>query len=145
MLINLNIVRAQIGEIYLPAQYNRETSSMVLRRIILSFPGKLLRGFLYRVYHKYVFRSLSPFALLFIFGLIAMAWGSVWGGMAWWRSYATGISATTGTVILALLPLLLGWSALLQAVVLDVEAAGVCLLFDYDDESLQDQKQNACR
>lgn len=141
MLINLNILRARIGEIYLPAQYNRENSSMVLRRIILTFPGKLLRGFLHRVYHKYVFRSLSPFALLFLFGLLAMAWGSIWGMMAWWRSAATGIAATTGTVILALLPLLLGWSALLQAIVLDVADSGACLLFDYDDESLLERKK----
>jgi glycosyltransferase involved in cell wall biosynthesis len=144
MLINLNIVRARIGEIYLPAQYNRENSSMVLRRIIFSFPGKLLRGLIYRIYHKYVFRSLSPFALLFIFGFMAMVWGSVWGGIAWWNSYVTGITATTGTVILALLPLLLGWSSLLQALVLDVESAGACLLFDYDDESLQDHNRLDC-
>jgi glycosyltransferase involved in cell wall biosynthesis len=137
MLINLNIVRARIGEIYLPAQYNREQSSMVIRRILLAFPGKLLRGFGYRIYHKYVFRSLSPFALLFLFGLLALSWGSAWGAFAWWNSYATGIAATTGTVILSLLPLLVGWTSLLQAVVLDVESAGDSLLFDYDDESLQ--------
>ena len=46
------------------------------------------------------------------------------------------IPATTGTVILALLPLFPGWSALLQALVLDVQDAGACLLFDYDDEVL---------
>jgi glycosyltransferase involved in cell wall biosynthesis len=142
MLINLNIMRARIAEIYLPAQYNGEASSMDLKRIVLSFPGKLLGGFVYRVYHKYVFRSLSPFALLFVFGLLAMAWGSVWGVAAWWRSYATGITATTGTVILALLPLLLGWSALLQAFVLDVADAGCCLLFDYDDDSLGDESKS---
>jgi hypothetical protein len=66
-----------------------------------------------------------------------MLWGIVWGGIAWWRSYATAIAAPTGTVMLALLPLLLGWSALLQALVLDVQDAGPCLLFDYDDEELQ--------
>ena len=136
MLINLNIMRAKIAEIYLPAQYGSEESSMRLSRILATFPGKLLCGYLYRVYHKYVFRSLSPFALLLFFGIIAVSWGTVWGGMAWWRSYATQIPATTGTVILALLPLLLGWSSLLQALVLDVQDAGPCLLFDYDDESL---------
>ena len=136
MLINLNILKAKIAEIYLPAQYGGERSSMSLSRIIATFPGKLLCGYGYRVYHKYVFRSLSPFALLLLFGIIAMAWGTVWGCMAWWRSYVTQIPATTGTVILALLPLLFGWSSLLQALVLDVQDAGPCLLFDYDDEAL---------
>ncbi|MDO8785476.1 MAG: glycosyltransferase family 2 protein [Syntrophales bacterium] len=142
MLINLNIMRAKIAEIYLPAQYGKEKSSMRLSRIIATFPRKLLCGYLYRVYHKYVFRSLSPFALLLLFGIIALTWGTVWGGMAWWQSYITQMPATTGTVILALLPLLLGWSSLLQALVLDVQDAGPCLLFDYDDEALQVQEEN---
>jgi hypothetical protein len=30
----------------------------------------------------------------------------------------------------------LGWSSLLQAFVLDVQDAGPCLLFDFDDETL---------
>ena len=137
MLIHLNIMKARIAEIYLPACYGGEASSMRLSRIVTTFPGKLLRGYLYRIYQKYVFRSLSPFALLLLFGIIATTWGTVWGCMAWWRSFATQVPATTGTVILALLPLLLGWSSLLQALVLDVQDAGPCLLFDYDDEALE--------
>lgn len=130
-------MRAKIAEIYLPARYGDEKSSMSLSRVIFTFPGKLLRGYLYRVYHKYVFRSLSPFALLLISGIVTMLWGIFWGGLSWWRSYATQVPATTGTVILALMPLLLGWSSLLQALVLDVQDAGPCLLFDYDDDVLK--------
>ncbi len=136
MLIQLNIMRARIAEIYLPAKYDAEVSSMKLPRIVLAFPGKLLRGYFYRIYHKYIFRSLSPFAVLAFFGLMAMTWGVLWGGVAWWASYTTRVAATTGTVMIALLPFLLGWSALLQAFVLDVQDAGPCLLFDYDDEAL---------
>jgi glycosyltransferase involved in cell wall biosynthesis len=137
MLINLNIVRARIGEVYLPTRYGDEVSSMSLWRIVSTFPFYLFRGFLYRIYHKYLFRSLSPFALLFGFGLVAMAWGTVWGGYAWLQSFRSGVVATTGTIILALLPLLLGWSSLLQALVLDVQDAGPPTLYDYNDESLQ--------
>jgi dolichol-phosphate mannosyltransferase len=137
MLIQLNIMRARIAEIYLPARYDNEVSSMKLPRILISFPGKLLRGYLYRIYHKYIFRSLSPFAFLAFFGLMAMTWGVLWGGVAWWFSYTTQVAATTGTVMIALLPFLLGWTALLQAFVLDVQDAGPCFLFDFDDEALR--------
>lgn len=139
MLINLNILRAQIGEIYIPAHYGRETSAMRIGRIITDFPIKLLRGYGYRIYQKYIFRSLSPFIFLFTFGILTSLWGCIWGGIAWWKSYLTGTPATTGTVILALLPLLLGWTALLQAFILDVQDAGPCLLFDYDDETLRQE------
>lgn len=137
MLILLNIMRARIGEIYLPACYGTEVSSMKLSNIIRTFPGKLCSGFIYRVYQKYFFRSLSPFFLLLSLGLVCCLWGALWGGWAWYKSWVTGIPATTGTVVLALLPLILGWSALLQAFVLDVQDAGPCLLFDYDDETLK--------
>lgn len=142
MLINLNIMRAKIAEIYIPAQYGGEESSMRLSHIIVTFPPKLLLGYLYRIYQKYVFRSLSPFALLSIFGIVTMLWGTVWGGISWWQSYTTRVPATTGTVILALLPLLLGWTSLLQALVLDIQDAGPCLLFDYDDEELKSTEEN---
>ncbi len=136
MLIQLNIMRARIAEIYLPAKYGPATSSMDLAHISVSFPGKLLRGYLYRIYQKYIFRSLSPFAILACFGITAIAWGVLWGGIAWWDSYTTRVAATTGTVMIALLPFLLGWSALLQAFVLDVQDAGPCFLFDLDDDAL---------
>jgi glycosyltransferase involved in cell wall biosynthesis len=137
MLILLNIMRARIGEIYLPACYGTEVSSMKLSNILRTFPGKLCAGFIYRVYQKYFFRSLSPFFLLLNLGLVCCLWGALWGGWAWYKSSVTGIPATTGTVVLALLPFILGWSALLQAFVLDVQDAGPCLLFDYDDETLK--------
>jgi len=141
MLINLNIIKARIAEIYLPARYGDETSSMRLHRILVTFPLKLMRGFLYRVYQKYVFRSVSPVAILLFCGLLLMAWGVLWGARAWYLSIASGVAATTGTVVLALLPLLVGWSSVLQAVVFDVQDAGPCLLFDPDDETLQPDAQ----
>jgi dolichol-phosphate mannosyltransferase len=136
MLINLNIIRAKIGEIYLPAHYGSEVSSMKLGQIILSFPKKLILGYVYRVYQKYIFRSLSPYALLLFFGVASTAWGITWGAITWYKSFTTAIPATTGTVILALLPLLLGWTSLLQALVIDIHDSGPSLLFDYDDETL---------
>lgn len=137
MLILLNIMRARIGEIYLPAQYASEVSFMRLTNILWTFPRKLCRGFTFRIYQKYFFRSLSPFFLLLSFGLACCIWGCLWGGWAWYKSSMTAIPATTGTVVLSLLPIIVGWSALLQAFVLDAQDAGPCLLFDFDDEDIK--------
>jgi dolichol-phosphate mannosyltransferase len=136
MLINLNIVRAKIGEIYLPAHYGNETSSMRLGAIVKTFPIKLFKGYVYRLYQKYIFRSVSPYFLMILFGVFFLGWSVLWGGFKWYESWAGGIPATTGAVMLALLPFLLGWSLILQAIALDVHEAGPCLLFDYDDEDL---------
>ncbi|NTW06390.1 MAG: glycosyltransferase family 2 protein [Syntrophaceae bacterium] len=137
MLINLNILKAKIGEIYLPANYGNEVSSMKLRKIFFSFPQKLMSGYCYRVFQKYIFRSLSPYALLLFFGIASTVWGIIWGGITWYKSFETDIPAATGSIILALLPLILGWTSLLQALVIDMQDAGSSLLFDYDDETLK--------
>lgn len=132
MLINLNIMRARVGEMYVPARYGDEVSSMRLPQIAWSFPLKLINGYVYRVYQKYVFRSLSPYALFVVCGAALITWSVVWGGIAWYESWSTRVVATTGTIMLALLPFLMGWSLLLEALVLDVQDAGPCLLFNLD-------------
>lgn len=136
MLVNLNILRARIAEIYLPARYGKESSSMRLGQILASFPGKLARSLFHRIYQKYVFRSLSPVALLLAAGTLLMGWGGLWSAAAWLKSAATDVPATAGTVVLGLLPLLLGFACMLQALVMDVADQGACISFDYDDEAL---------
>ncbi len=136
MLINLNILRARIAEVYLPVSYGGEVSNLSIGRVLLSFPWKLTRGFLHRFYQKYVFRSVSPFALLFVSGVLFGIWGVGWGAFAWRRSILTGRPATTGTVVLSLLPLLLGWTSLLHALMFDVQDAGESVLLEADDPQL---------
>jgi glycosyltransferase involved in cell wall biosynthesis len=136
MLINLNILRARIAEIYFPSCYGNEVSSMKLSRIIGLFPLKLLRGFLYRVYEKYIFRSLSPFFLLLVNGLIALTFGTIWGAYAWWSHAAEGIQTPTGTVMIALLPIIVGIMFILQALVIDIQESGPSIIVDYDDEEV---------
>jgi hypothetical protein len=44
----------------------------------------------------------------------------VYGGYIWWRALNTGIPTTAGTVMLAVLPFLVGFELLLQALILDI-------------------------
>jgi len=136
MLINMNILRARIAEIYLPTSYENHVSSMKLSRIILVFPPKLVSGFLYRVYEKYILRSLSPFSLLFSCGFIALVFGLTWGLYHWWSHAILGTQTPTGTIMIALLPTIVGIIFILQALVLDIQEAGPSINVDYDDEEV---------
>ena len=136
MLINLNVVRARVGEIYLPARYGDENSSMKLVRIVLSFPAKLFKGLSYRVFQKYILRSTSPVFIYMVFGILGIGWGTIYGGYGWIHSYLSGQVATTGRVLLAVLPFLMGWTAILQAFSLDAMDSGPSILVDWDDERL---------
>jgi len=143
MLINLNILRGRIVEIYFPSSYGNEMSSMKLSRIVWSFPGKLFKGFLYRVYQKYVFRSLSPFFLLFASGTLSLIFGALWGLYSWWWHASHDISTPTGTVMIAILPIIVGIMFILQALVMDIQEAGPSIIVDYDDEDILCAEDNA--
>ena len=51
----------------------------------------------------------------------ALAFGVLWGAWHWAQSIQTGIPATTGTVMIAVLPVILGIQLLLQAATLDIQ------------------------
>jgi hypothetical protein len=47
--------------------------------------------------------------------------GTAWGAWHWTASFRTGVPATTGTVMIAVLPIMLGVQLLLQAATLDIQ------------------------
>ncbi len=120
MLSLLNVEGFAVTDVPMPAVYGAETSNMKLHRILLSFPLKLLRMFVRRVFLRYVLYDVSPIAAYLVAGALLGAFGLFFGGLHWWRSIATGVPATSGTVLLAVLPLLMAFDLLLHAVHLDI-------------------------
>lgn len=120
MLVNLNILNARAKDVPMPARYQGETSSMCLRRVIPIFTWLLLQRIMHRFYTKYMLRDFSPIALFVLSGLPMLLWGVGFGACAWWTSAQEGTFASTGTVMLSVLPLLLGFQLMLQALVLDI-------------------------
>jgi len=89
--------------------------------VLLTFPWRLSRRFIHRVYQKYVLHDFSPIALFLSLGGLLSLWGVGFGLYVWFRSIVTGTTNSTGTVMLAVLPLILGFQLLLQALVLDIQ------------------------
>ena len=54
-------------------------------------------------------------------GLAGVVFGLAWGVVKWVQGSLAGVPATTGTVMIAVLPLILGMQLLLQAAVLDIQ------------------------
>ncbi len=121
MLVHLNIMRFRVKDVPMPAIYGEEKSGIRLSSVILTFPWLLFKRFFYRIYHKYVLRDFSPIALFLFLGLFLLFWGAVFGAYHWIKSVKTGIPASTGTVMLAVLPLILGFQLVLEAIVLDIQ------------------------
>jgi glycosyltransferase involved in cell wall biosynthesis len=122
LLIHLNILGFRVKDVAIPAVYGDEVSNLKVSRVLGSFPLYLFRRFWYRIYQKYVLRDFSPIAVFLFLGLAFFLWGTGFGLYTWWRSAMTGEIATTGTVMLSVLPFLIGFELLLQAVILDIQA-----------------------
>lgn len=123
MLIRLNAVEARVIDVPLPARYGSERSSLRTSSALLGFPPRLLRGFLRRVFLRYVFYDVSPVAVFGGLGFVLCLSGGLYGAFHWVRNALQGQLTPTGTVVLAAVPLILGFQLLLQAVVLDIQAS----------------------
>ena len=54
MLIELNVLGGRVAEMYVPARYGGEMSSLSIFSILWTFPPKLIAGFISRIIRKYV-------------------------------------------------------------------------------------------
>lgn len=121
MLVHLNILNARVKDVAIPTIYGEEESGIRIGRILITFPILFVRRFMYRIFRKYMLYDFSPIALFLIVGALLFAWGIGFGAWAWIESVISGVPATTGTVMLAVLPLILGFQLLIQAIVLDIQ------------------------
>lgn len=123
MLLNLSLLRAVVRDVHIPARYPGARSHLSESRAALQFPWQLLRGFLKRIRLQYFVRDFTAVSLYLVFGTLLTLFGAVWSGWHWWISYQSGVPATTGTVIIGVLPIIVGVQLLLQAITLDVQSA----------------------
>jgi glycosyltransferase involved in cell wall biosynthesis len=123
MLLALSLLRAVVRDVYIPARYPGAKSHLSESRAAVQFPALLLRGFFRRIRIQYFVRDFSAVSLYIVCGLLLTLFGAVWGGWHFFLSSQTGIVATTGTVMIAVLPLIVGVQLLLQALTLDVQGA----------------------
>ena len=121
MLVHLNFLSFRVKDVAIPARYGEEVSHLSPFRIMVTFPSLLLRRFLRRIYQKYVLRDFSPIALFFLLGTLLFGWGTGYGLYLWIKASGTLNPTPTGTIMFALLPLILGFQLLLQAIVLDIQ------------------------
>ena len=121
MLIALNFHNARVRDVPVPARYGEERSDLSLLRAGVTFPLLFVPRFWRRIYRKYVLRDFSPIALFLFAGLLLFAWGVAFGAYHWALSVLTGRATPTGTIMLSVLPLILGFQLILQAIVLDIQ------------------------
>ncbi|WP_217534061.1 glycosyltransferase family 2 protein [Vibrio metschnikovii] len=120
MLFRLGTLRAVVQDIPMDSLYADEVSNLSIKKVILDFPPLYLKAFFKRVFYNYFLRDFNGASLKLVVGLLMMLSGSLWGGVHWLNSMLSGNQATTGTVMLAVLPIILGFQLLLSAIDYDM-------------------------
>jgi glycosyltransferase involved in cell wall biosynthesis len=121
LLLELSRLRAVVRDVSIPARYGDETSLLSEKDALFRFPLKLIRGLFHRILIQYFIRDFSTFSFFLLIGSIFTLFGTTWGAYHWRLSDLTHIPATTGTVMIAILPIILGVQFLLQALVVDIQ------------------------
>jgi len=120
MLINLNIENAVVKDVDIPAKYGDEESSLSVTKTLFGFPPKLFKGLCKRIFLKYFIYDFNMLSLYLILGLPMVLFGMGWGIGKWIEAVITNSSTSIGTVMLSVLPIILGTQFLLQAIQIDM-------------------------
>jgi len=123
MLFRLNIARAVVRDVPMPAIYGSEVSNLSIGRSALEFPFLHLRNFAKRFVYTYLVRDFNAATVQTLAGVPLLGFGVVFGAVTWIANTAADISTPVGTVMLATLPIILGFQLLLAAVSFDVTNA----------------------
>ncbi len=120
-LIAMSIGNVHIADYPVPALYGEETSTIKLWSTSWHIFKALFVGFWRRIYYKYVVRSFHPVALFLFSGMFMGTIGTLFGLYITYRRIFDDISPSTGTVMLVVVPLILGFQLILAAITTDIE------------------------
>jgi dolichol-phosphate mannosyltransferase len=120
MLFRLNTLRAVVVDIPMDAVYGDERSNLKISKILGEFLFRHVRNASKRIFYNYFLRDMSAASLELVVGTMFIAFGGSFGVMRWIESSQTGVATPLGTIMLAVLPVLLGTQLLLGFLAYDV-------------------------
>lgn len=122
MLFRLNTLRAVAIDVPMHAKYGDEVSNLKISKVFGEFLGKNVRNFLKRIFYNYYLRDMSLASFELPLGIVLLLFGLIYGISHWISSSHTGVTASSGTVMLAAMPILLGSQLILAFIGYDISS-----------------------
>lgn len=108
MLYRLNVIRAVVHDVPMDAVYADEQSNLKVSSVLPEFLAKHVKRFFKRYVYVYLVRDFNLGSVYSLAGAALTTLGLMFGIGQWIHSVSTGRPASSGTVMLAALPLLIG-------------------------------------
>jgi dolichol-phosphate mannosyltransferase len=120
MLIQAGIQQFVAEDVPMPANYGTETSSLSVLRAIFAFPPRLAYGVFRRFLWHYILFDFTAVSVFILIGLPALLWGIIFGTCVWIQNAMIPRATPTGTIMLSVLPVIIGIQLISQAIVIDI-------------------------
>ncbi|ALO36434.1 glycosyl transferase family 2 [Colwellia sp. MT41] len=120
MLIKLGDVRALVVDVPMEAVYGEEESNLKISNIFFQFFIGNIKATLRRIIYSYYMRDFNIASVELFFGIVFTLFGLIYGSIEWSLSIINDEVASTGTVMIATLPIILGFQMLLAFLNYDV-------------------------
>jgi dolichol-phosphate mannosyltransferase len=120
MLFRLATIRAVVRDVPMPARYADEISNLKIPGVLFEFPLRLFTCIIKRFFYIYILRDFNIGSVETILGVTLLVFGTIFGVWHWVLSAVSGQFASTGTIMLAVLPFVIGAQLLLSAVGYDI-------------------------
>ena len=120
MLFRLNTVRAVVKDIPMDSLYADEESNLKVGRVLPEFLKKHISRLWRRYVYNYLVRDFNVGTLYSLSGVLLLLAGTAFGTWHWVSGNFNSHPATSGTVMLAALPVLIGIQSLIAFLHYDV-------------------------
>ena len=107
-------------DVPIAAQYGDQVSHLSIGRVLVAFPVHLAASIVRRLGLRYFLWDFSAVGAFIVAGVPLLTFGLLFGIWQWVERMGTLTPTPTGTLLLAALPLVLGFQLLLQAWVMDI-------------------------
>ncbi len=122
LIIELYYTGAKIKDLPIPAVYNDEVSNLSEWKSAFIFPPKLLRAFIRRLWLRYFICDFNIGSIYLMTGLPLFLFGIIFGIIKWWYYASVNSLAPTGTIMITVLAIVLGFQMILASVQYDTTA-----------------------
>jgi glycosyltransferase involved in cell wall biosynthesis len=138
LLIELYYTGAKIKDIAMPAIYAEEKSNLSVWKTFFTFPPKLFKAFLRRIWLRYFIYDFNIGSLYIFFGIPLFLFGIIFGIIKWIHYARLDVASPTGTIMIAVISLVLGFQMILTAIQYDINAENPFVIENENFEENED-------
>ena len=121
MLFRLGTFGAVVQDIPMRAHYGGETSNLSTINALPTFMLGHIRNFSKRILYNYFLRGFSVASVELVLSLLLLLFGGSYGLGRWVNSASSGIYASSGEVMLAALPVIIGVQLMVSFIGFDMQ------------------------